>query len=315
MATTTSIQTALTDVPEVLRPYITGTGGVLPTAQSFFATPYADRYKTPLTTAELYGSSRVAGLSPQQLELEKGIKSLGTAGIPAQFGAGTTATGSGVSATASGLGALGSMTDPTKTASYMSPYVQNVIDVNKAEALRDAQKGLLSGNLAAARQGTYGGARQLLAQTEQDRNLQTKLGNIQATGMQNAFDAAQKAQIAQAAGYGQLGQTYGQLGQTYGALGTAQQAADIDRLKTIGAFGDLERGITQQQLDAKYQDLMSQINFPLTGAETMSNLARGVPLTQTATSGSQTTPPPSFASQLAGMGLTGLSLYNMFGNK
>jgi len=47
----------------------------------------------------------------------------------------------------------------------------------------------------------------------------------------------------------------------------------------------------------------------------MSNLARGVPLTQTATSGAQTTPPPSFASQLAGMGLTGLSLYNMFGNK
>jgi hypothetical protein len=31
--------------------------------------------------------------------------------------------------------------------------------------------------------------------------------------------------------------------------------------------------------------------------------------------GSTTTPPPSFASQLAGMGLTGLGLYNMFGNK
>lgn len=315
MATSTSINTALTDVPEVLRPYITGTGGVLPTAQTFFATPYTERYKTPLVAADLYGSSRVAGKSPFQQKLETGLTSLETAGTPSQFAAGTTATGLGASSTALGLGALGSMTDATKTASYMSPYVQNVIDVNKAEAMRDAQKGLLSGNLAAARQGTYGGARQLLSQAEQDRNLQTKLGNIQATGMQNAFDAAQKAQIAQAAGYGQLGQTYGQLGQTYGALGTAQQASDIDRLKTIGAFGDLERGITQQQYDAKYQDLMSQINFPLTGAETMSNLARGVPLTQTGSFGSQTTPPPSFASQLAGMGLTGLSLYNMFGNK
>jgi hypothetical protein len=207
------------------------------------------------------------------------------------------------------------MLDPTLTQQYMSPYAQNVIDVNKAEALRDAQKGLMSGNLAAARQGTYGGARQLLAQTEQERNLQTKLGNIQATGMQNAFDAAQKAQLAQAAGYGQLGQTYGQLGQTYGALGTAQQASDIDRLKTQGAYGDLQRGVQQQQLDAQYQDLMAKLNYPLTSIETMSNLARGVPLTQTASSGSQTTPPPSFASQLAGMGLTGLSLYNMFGNK
>jgi hypothetical protein len=312
MATSTSIQTALTDVPEVLRPYITGPGGVLPTAQTLLAKDYATTYGDPLKAAGLAGSGRVASLSPMQQQVGTQLGSMAT---PTQFGSGTGAAQLGVGSTALGLGALGSMLSPEQTAMYMSPYQQNVIDINKAEALRDAQKGLLSGNLAAARQGTYGGARQLLSQTEQDRNLQTKLGNIQATGMQNAFDAAQKAQIAQAAGYGQLGQTYGQLGQTYGALGTAQQASDIDRLKTQGAYGDLQRGVQQQQLDAQYQDLMAKLNYPLTSIETMSNLARGVPLTQTATSGSQTTPPPSFASQLAGMGLTGLSLYNMFGNK
>ncbi len=312
MATTTSIQTALTDVPEVLRPYITGAGGVLPTAQTLLAKDYATTYGTPLQQAGLAGSGRIAGLSPMQQQVGT---QLGAMTTPTQFGAGTTAAQLGVGSTALGLGALGSMLDPTLTQQYMSPYVQNVVDVNKAEAIRDAQKGLLAGNLAAARQGTYGGARQLLSQTEQERNLQTKLGNIQATGLQNAFDAAQKAQIAQAQGYGQLGQTYGQLGQTYGALGTAQQASDIDRIKTQGAYGDLQRGLQQQQLDAQYQDLMAKLNYPLTSIETMSNLARGVPLTQTATSGAQTTPPPSFASQLAGMGLTGLSLYNMFGNK
>ena len=312
MATSTSISTSLTDVPEVLRPYITGAGGVLPTAQKLLSTDYQTTYGTPLQQAGLAGSGRVASLSPMQQQVGT---QLGTMATPTQFGTGTGAAQLGVGSTALGLGALGSMLSPEQTAMYMSPYQQNVIDVNKAEALRDAQKGLMSGNLAAARQGTYGGARQLLSQTEQDRNLQTKLGNIQATGMQNAFDAAQKAQIAQAAGYGQLGQTYGQLGQTYGALGTAQQASDIDRIKTQGAYGDLQRGVQQQQLDAQYQDLMSKLNYPLTSIETMSNLARGVPLTQTATSGSQTTPPPSFASQLAGMGLTGLSLYNMFGNK
>ena len=312
MATTTSIQTALTDVPEVLRPYITGAGGVLPTAQTLLAKDYATTYGTPLQQAGLAGSGRVASLSPMQQQVGT---QLGTMATPTQFGSGTGAAQLGVGSTALGLGALGSMLSPEQTAMYMSPYSQNVIDVNKAEATRDAQKGLMSGNLAAARQGTYGGARQLLSQTEQERNLQTKLGNIQATGMQNAFDAAQKAQVAQAAGYGQLGQTYGTLGQTYGALGTAQQASDIDRIKTQGAYGDLQRGVQQQQLDAQYQDLMSKLNYPLTSIETMSNLARGVPLTQTASSGSQTTPPPSFASQLAGMGLTGLSLYNMFGNK
>ena len=310
MATSTSIQTALTDVPEVLRPYITGAGGVLPTAQTLLSKDYATTYGTPLQQAGLAGSGRVASLSPMQQQVGTQLGSMAT---PTQFGSGTGAAQLGVGSTALGLGALGSMLSPEQTAMYMSPYSQNVIDVNKAEALRDAQKGLMSGNLAAARQGTYGGARQLLSQTEQERNLQTKLGNIQATGMQNAFDAAQKAQVAQAAGYGQLGQTYGTLGQTYGALGTAQQASDIDRIKTQGAYGDLQRGVQQQQLDAQYQDLMSKLNYPLTSIETMSNLARGVPLTQTASSGSQTTPPPSFASQLAGMGLTGLGLYNMFG--
>jgi hypothetical protein len=270
---------------------------VLPTAQTLLTKDYNTVYGDPLKAAGLAGSGRVAGLSPMQQQIGT---ELGTMGTPSQF---TMGTGAG----ALGLGALGSMLSPEQTAMYMSPYQQNVIDVNKAEALRDAQKGLLAGNLTSAKQGTYGGARQLLSQTEQDRNLQTKLGNIQATGMQNAFDAAQKAQLGQAAGYTGLGQTFGQ-------LGTAQQATDIDRLKTQGAYGDLQRATQQQQLDSQYQDLMTKLNYPVTNLETMNNLVRGVPLTQTGTTGSQTTPPPSFASQLAGMGLTGLSLYNMFGS-
>ena len=298
MATTTNLTTALTDVPAVLKPYITDAGGILPTAQKLLTQDYKTTYGDPLAAAGLAGSGRVAGLSPMQQQIGTQLQGMAT---PTQFTQGT-------GAAQLGLGALGSMLSPEQTAMYMSPYEQNVIDVNKAEALRDAQKGLLSNNLAAGKQGTYGGARQLLAQTEMDRNLQTKLGNIQATGMQNAFDAAQKAQLGQAAGYTGLGQTLGQ-------LGTAQQATDIDRLKTQGAYGDLQRATQQQQLDSQYQDLMTKLNYPLTNLETMNNLVRGAPLTQTATAGAQTTPPPSFASQLAGMGMTGLSLYNMFGSK
>jgi len=298
MATNTSISTSLTDIPEVLRPYITSPGGILPTAQTLLSKGYNETYGDPLKAAGLAGSGRVASLSPMQQQVGT---QLGAMTTPTQFTQGT-------GAAQLGLGALGSMLSPEQTQMYMSPYQQNVIDVNKAEALRDAQKGLTAGNLASAKQGTYGGARNALMMSEADRNLQTKLGNIQATGMQNAFDAAQKAQIAQAAGYTGLGQTLGQ-------LGTAQQATDIDRIKTQGAYGDLQRATQQQQLDAQYQDLMTKLNYPITNLETMNNLVRGVPLTQTGTMGSQTTPPPSFASQLAGMGLTGLSLYNMFGNK
>jgi hypothetical protein len=296
MATSTSISTALTDIPEVLRPYITSPGGILPTAQTLLSKDYKTTYGDPLAAAGLAGSQRVASLSPMQQQIGTELGSMAT---PGQFGAGTTAA-------QSGLGTLAGMTDPTKTAQYMSPYVQNVIDTNKAEAMRDAQKQLVGANLASSRQGTYGGARNALMQSEADRNLQTKLGSIQSTGMQNAFDAAQKAQLGQAAGYTGLGQTLGQ-------LGTAQQATDIDRIKTQGAYGDLQKATQQQQLDAQYQDLMAKLNYPVTSLETMNNLVRGVPLTQTGQSTTTATPPPSFASQLAGMGLTGLSLYNMFG--
>jgi len=296
MPTSTSVSSALTDVPEILKPYITDTGGVLPTAQKIMGQSYQQMYGAPLEAAGLAGAGRVSSLSPMQTQLGTNLKNMT---LPGQYGQAT-------SAVNSGLGTLQGLTDPSQTQAFMSPYVQNVVDVNKAEAMRDAQKQLVGANLASARQGSYGGARNALMQSEADRNLQTKLGSIQATGMQNAYDAAQKAQLAQAAGYGQLGSTMG-------ALGTAQEAGQMDIYKSQGAYGDLQRNVQQNQLDAQYTDLMARLNQPLTNVETMSNLARGIPLTQTAGTQTTTTPPPSFASQLAGMGLTGLSLYNMFG--
>ena len=298
MATSTSVSSALTDVPTILQPYITGPGGVLPTAQKITGQTYEEMYGNPLKAAGLAGAGRIASLSPMQTQVGESLKYMT---LPGQYATGTNAVNAGI-------GTLQGLTDAEQTKAYMSPYAQNVMDVNKQEALRDAQMKLVGANLASARQGTYGGARNALMQSEADRNLQTQLGKIQATGMQNAFEDARKTQLAQAAGYGTLGSTMG-------ALGTAQQAGQMDITKAQGAYGDLQRNVQQNQLDAQYNDLMAKLNQPLTNVETMSNLARGTPLTQTATSTTQTTPPPSFASQLAGMGLTGLSLYNMFGNR
>lgn len=296
MPTNTSVSSALTDVPTILQPYITGTGGVLPTAQTITSQSYDQMYGNALREAGLAGSGRVASLSPMQTQLGANLQGMN---VPGQYGQGT-------NAVQAGIGTLQGMTDAGQTQAFMSPYIQNVMDINKQEALRDAQKQLMGANLASSRQGSYGGARNALMQSEADRNLQTQMGKIQATGMQNAFEDARKSQLAQAAGYGQLGSTMG-------ALGTAQQAGQMDIYKAQGAFGDLQRNVQQNQLDAQYQDLMARQNQPLVNVETMSNLARGIPLTQTGTTTTNTTPPPSFASQLAGMGLTGLSLYNMFG--
>jgi hypothetical protein len=73
----------------------------------------------------------------------------------------------------------------------MSPYFQNVVDAsNKDGRLMLHVQSQLSGNLAAARQGTYGGARQALLQGQRESGLRTQLGDIQARGLQDAYQSS-----------------------------------------------------------------------------------------------------------------------------
>jgi hypothetical protein len=312
MATTTTTVTGQQSIPPELMPYFVGAGtagsagyvpGLLPKAQEVFSKDYATTYK-PMIEAGLTGAGGVAGLSPTQQQLGQQVNAMGT---PSQFTMGTGAAGSAYGA----LSGLPSMLAPGAMQQYMSPYTQNVVDVQQRQAIEDAQKANLAGNLGAARQGTYGGARQLLAQTERERGLRNQLGDIQAKGLQSAYEAAQKGLEAERTAQLQQGTALSNLGQTFGQLGTMQQAADIDRLKTMGAYGDLERAYQQQMLDARKGDILAQMQFPQQQLGSMADLLRGVPITKVGESTSVTTPPPSFASQLSGMGLAGISLANM----
>ena len=147
------------------------------------------------------------------------------------------------------------------------------------------------------------------------QNLAAQLG-VQQLGSQQSL-AAQQAnqQAALAAAQQRLAASQGLAGlaATTGQLGVAEQAATIDRLKTMGAYGDLERARAQQILDARLQDVMRQIGYDEYKVGAMANLLRGVPLSESMYTSAQTVPPPSFASQLAGLGLSGLSLYNILG--
>jgi hypothetical protein len=134
--------------------------------------------------------------------------------------------------------------------------------------------------------------------------MSNNLGRARALEAQRANQAA-ALQAAQQRAQSAIG--LGQMGQQFGQLGVAQQAADIDRLKTLGAYGDLERALAQQGIDARFADLARGIEFPEMQLDRLSGFIRGIPMSDKVET--TTTPPPSFASQLSGMGIAGLGLY------
>jgi hypothetical protein len=284
-----------TTIPEYAKPYAEKALGK---AEALTESPY-----------QTYGGQRMAASTPEQQAARQSVAGMAQ---PGQFAAGT-----GLAA-AGGLGALGAgqqymqmATDPGAQQAFMSPYMQNVVDLQKQEAIRDAQKGQLSQNLAAARQGTYGGARQLLAGTERERNLQQNLANIQATGAQKAYeDAMRGMQFGTTAGI-QGAQAATQAGATLGQLGIGQQQAGIDLAKAQEAFGAMSQAEQQKALDIQYQDFLQQQQYPYKQLGFMSDILRGS--ANLAATGGKTVyePPPSLASQLGGVGLAGLGVYNL----
>jgi len=287
-----------TSIPEYARPYVETMLGKSEALTDINQNPY-----------QTYGGQRIAGFNPTQ---ERAFQNVANQQVAGQVGVGTGLAG------AAGLGSLGAgadyrnmATNPNATAAYMSPYMQNVVDVQKNEALRDAQMRNVGANLGSARQGTYGGARQVLAEQERNRNLQQQMANIQATGTQNAFQAAQQAQqfgtTAGLQGYGQALQgasTLGQLGSTQ----FGQQQAINAAQQQVGA---VQQAQAQQGLDLGYQDFLKQRNYPYQQLAFMSDMTRGIPLSQAAQQ--VYTAPPSTASQLGGLGMSALGIYGMSG--
>jgi len=377
--------TSQTTIPEYAKPYAEK---MLGKSEALTESPY-----------QAYGGQRMAATTPEQQAVRQSVAGMQ---LPGQFAAGSQLAGAGGAQALqagqyapgvfaapltqtqglqqfqaqgpSGVGTgMESFTGQGTAAQFMSPYMQNVVDVQKQEAIRDAQKGQLAQNLAAVRQGTYGGARQLLAGTERERNLQDQMARIQATGSQSAYDAAQRA-FEQEQGRGlqagmqtqqlgtqtglanlqallgvqqfgagqnlesqranqqalleaqrmaeqsrQFGGTLGlqgaqaatQAGATLGQLGIGQQQAGIDLAKAQEAFGAMGQAEQQKALDLQYQDFLQQQQYPYKQLGFMSDILRGS--ANLAATGGKTVyeAPPSVASQIGGLGLAGLGVYNL----
>lgn len=85
-----------------------------------------------------------------------------------------------------------SLTRPGAVESYMSPYMQNVVDIEKREAQRQADIAGTRRGQAFARAGAFGGSRQAIENAEAQRNLATQMGDIQSRGLQSAYQQAQQ---------------------------------------------------------------------------------------------------------------------------
>lgn len=321
-ATTPTYQeTATSNVPEWARKYaqdILGFGAALTYPKVNPATGKLESGFVP------YGGELIAGLSPLQ---QQAMGDLSQMQVAPQIGQATGLTGL-AALQAQNLARYNPLQAqqyfqsafdrPGGLNQYMSPYMQNVVEEQKRQAISDYSRQLPGMSAAAARAGAKGGTREALLQSEARRNLGEQLGTIQATGLQNAYQQAaqQAAQDAQLrAQYGlagtQLGEQSRQFGAGLGLQGLQQQLAAAGQLGQLGqqqfgqqsgilqaqlGAGAQQQALKQQQLASNYQRFIDEMQYPYKQLEFMSNLIRGIPSTDKTTS--RYTP----FSELAGIG-------------
>lgn len=166
---------------------------------------------------------------------------------------------------------------------YMSPYMQNVVDVQKREAARQSQMGGLADQAMMTKAGAFGGGRDAIMRAERARNLGTQMGDIQAQGLQSAYTNATNQYN----------------------VGQSQNMA-INQLQN--QYGGQQQQQVQNILGQRYQDFLSQKQYPYQQLEFMSGLMRGTPM---GTVSSMYQAPGSMLGQVAGLGMGAYGLSQM----
>jgi hypothetical protein len=221
---------------ETPQDYKSGLADILKEAKNIYEAKKAQGFPT-------YGGPRIAGFAPEELAAMSGIA--GLVGAGQQYFA---------PAAALTMGQAQQFT-PSTAAQYMSPYQQAVVDVEKREAVRQAQRPRQDIAAAAASQGAFGGSRQAILEAEQQRNLQRQLGDIQTRGQQAAYESGIRAFEAQKARERQAASGLASLGQV-----APRQA--LAELTALSGIGEAQRGMTQAGLDIGYEQFQRQQQYP-----------------------------------------------------
>lgn len=315
------------NIPDWLRPQVeTVLGGAM---QELFTTqPGADGTinitgTKPYVPYSTDPSKYFAPFSPLQRQAQAETANLQ---MPGQYLAGSQLAGtSGIGglSTAGAARGVGSMyesmaTSPAAYQAYMSPYQQAVTDLQMESARRQSDITRQQRQAQATRAGAFGGTRQAIEEAEAQRALGSQLQNIQAAGLQNAYQQAQQNIARRAdlelqglgaaqAGYGLAGQMAG----TLGNLGQQQLAAQTGILGLQQQVGAQQQAQEQAIINQAIQNYAQGREAPLQALQQFNALLRGYALPGTTSTQYQASPP--IASQIAGLGtagIGGLALYN-----
>lgn len=152
-------QTTVVDIPDWAKPYAKESLGK---ASALTSTPY-----------QTYGGERIAQFTPLQKQAFGRAEGQQVAG---QVGFGT-----GLA----GLAGTSSFGDQGTAASFMSPYMDAVVQQQMDSAQRQADIAGTQRGAQAVRAGAFGGSRQAIENAEAARALASQKGQIQATGLQS----------------------------------------------------------------------------------------------------------------------------------
>ena len=335
--TPTSTNNTTTTIPEYARPYVESTLGKAAAVTDLTNNPYQP-YKgeqvaqfTPMQNQAFQnvGNQQIAPqiADASNIAYQTGQYGLGTQGTAAQLQ--NASLGYGAMAAGAGDRYAQQATNPYASQAYMNPYLQASLQPALQEVQRqyDITGTQQMGN--ASRSGAFGGSREALMAAENQRNKNIAMNQMIGQGYNTAFQQGQQAQqfganlglqglqagqqgVQGAVGAGQYGlQGLGQAGAsagTLGQLGQTQFGQEQAANQAMVSAGTQQQALQQKGLDAAYQQYQAQLNYPYQQIGFMSDLLRGLPLTQQSTSMYQN---PSMISQAAGIGTAGMGLYGM----
>jgi len=283
----TSTVTQQATIPDELKPFITD---ILEKSRAIQERREEEGYVP-------FQGPRLSDFTEEQLTAFQGIKDLQGAGQPFYD-------------LATGLTASSAQAPTSESVNeLMNPFMQNVIDVQTREALRQGDVETQNIGASAVQAGGFGGSRHAILEAEQARNLQQRLGDIQARGQAAAFEDAQ-------ARLQQQRERERQAGAQFMGLGSQVPGQRLREITGLEAVGAQKQALGQAGIDIAAQEFEIGRSFPERTLQDYQSIVRGyaqpIPASTLQRASSQQ-PAPSFLSQAAGLGAAGLGAFKAFG--